>query len=41
MESVAQRQLERQSKVVADNSTLQTRLDAAYEEIKKASTGGG
>lgn len=35
MESVAQRQLERQAKVLADNTTLQARLDATQEEIKK------
>ncbi|GIL83371.1 hypothetical protein Vretifemale_12202, partial [Volvox reticuliferus] len=35
MESVAQRQLERQAKVVSDNASLQSRLDGAYEELKK------
>ncbi len=35
MESVAQRQLERQAKVLADNTTLQARLDTTQEEIKK------
>ncbi|GIL53035.1 hypothetical protein Vafri_8732, partial [Volvox africanus] len=34
MESVAQRQLERQAKVVSENASLQSRLDAAYEELK-------
>ncbi|EFJ44044.1 hypothetical protein VOLCADRAFT_118871 [Volvox carteri f. nagariensis] len=40
MESVAQRQLERQAKVVSENASLQSRLDAAYDELKKASVKG-
>ena len=35
MEGVAQRQLERQAKVVSDNSNLQSRLDAANDELKQ------
>ncbi|KAG2490754.1 hypothetical protein HYH03_010908 [Edaphochlamys debaryana] len=35
MESVAQRQLERQARVVTDNATLHSRVEAANEEIKR------